>query len=146
MKKNLVILGLSLLACLACNDESSSDAGITPQDRCIYEGYGCQSDYNGQSFYGNYGYPMNNGYYQGYAGNGVYNQISCPPNTQPVANPTFGMGCIPNNQMPSIPHSSYGINVGGQQRYVPQSCMSDGQCVTGRCIRQYPNAPGICHR
>ncbi|MCB0348818.1 MAG: hypothetical protein KDD37_08275 [Bdellovibrionales bacterium] len=146
MKKQLIALGFGLLACVACNDESSSEAGVTPQDRCIYQGYGCQSDYNGQSFYGDYGYPISNGYYDGYAGNGIYNQITCPPDTQPVANPTFGIGCIPMDQVPNIPYSTYGIRVGGGQMSLPQSCMSNSHCITGRCIRTNYGMPGICHR
>lgn len=147
MKKILILVCFSLLGLIACKDESSSDAALTPQDQCIAQGgYGCQTQYGGSSFYGNYAYPQANGYYHGYTGNGDYNSLSCGPDSQPVANPTFGIGCIPNNQLPNVPYTTYNIHVGGQPVGLPMSCRSHRQCVTGRCIQVQQNTPGICHR
>lgn len=147
MKKLIVVLSFSLLGLIACKDESSSEAALTPQDQCIAQGgMGCQTQYGGASFYGNYAYPQSNGYYHGYVGGGVYNAMSCPPNTQPVGNPVFGLGCIPNNQMPNIPYTRFNIMVGGNQMGLPTSCISGAHCVTGRCVQSRPDMVGICSR
>lgn len=144
--KLTVLLVLSSFI-MACSGDGEQNYAHTPMD-CIHSGgTTCQSYYNGSQFYGSYSRPLPPNFYRTFS-NGVFHMFpNCSFGYQTVANPTFGMACIPRSMINLQNYSMYQIPLyGGQFHAVPFSCMSHSHCVSGYCAQSQFSPIGLCRR